>query len=72
MGLWSVPPFFSYMTFYPSWRYHRTEPARIVNDPAEEEALGAGWTDTPAAFDQGIATTPETEPETPKKPTRRR
>lgn len=35
---------------FPSWRFHRTEPARIVNDPIEEEALGDGWADTPAAF----------------------
>lgn len=39
------------MQCFPSWRYHRTEPARIVNDPLELDALGEGWADTPAAFD---------------------
>ena len=37
---------------FPSWRYHRTEPARLVNDPAEDAELGDGWADTPAAFEQ--------------------
>lgn len=36
---------------FPSWRYHRTEPACIVHDPIEDEALGEGWADTPAAFE---------------------
>lgn len=35
---------------YPCWRYHRTEPAVIVNDAVEEAALGDGWADTPAKF----------------------
>lgn len=35
---------------FPTWMYHRTEPARIVQDPAEKEALGEDWADTPAAF----------------------
>jgi hypothetical protein len=38
------------MEFYPSWRFHRTERAVIVADPASDEALGPGWADTPAAF----------------------
>jgi hypothetical protein len=32
---------------YPSWRYHATEPAQVVGSPAEAEALGAGWSETP-------------------------
>ena len=35
---------------YPAWRYHKTEPAVIVNNPDEDAQLGDGWADTPAAF----------------------
>lgn len=35
---------------FPKWLYHATEEPVIVNDPAEEAALGGGWADTPAAF----------------------
>ena len=38
---------------YPSWRHHRTEPARIIDSPDQEEE---GWEDSPAAF--GIETAP--------------
>ncbi len=30
---------------YPTWRYHRSEPPRLINGPDEEP--GAGWSDTP-------------------------
>lgn len=33
---------------FPSWRYHATEKARIVQTPEDEAALGPGWTDSPA------------------------
>ena len=39
-------------TQFPSWRYHRTEPARIVHNADELAELGEGWADTPAAFDE--------------------
>lgn len=45
-------------THYPKWRYHRTLQARIVESEEEDKALGKGWEDTPAAFDE-----PEPEPE---------
>ena len=32
---------------FPKAKYHRTEPARIVQDSREEAALGDGWTDRP-------------------------
>lgn len=32
---------------FPKVKYHRTEPARIVQDSQEEAALGDDWTDTP-------------------------
>lgn len=32
---------------YPTWRYHRTKPAKIVHSPTEEDALGDGWSDSP-------------------------
>jgi len=36
---------------YPKWKYHRTEPAVIVEDPLAEAELGEGWGDRPAAFE---------------------
>lgn len=35
---------------YPSWRYHATKPAVVVNDEDEDSRLGEGWADSPAAF----------------------
>lgn len=35
---------------YPKWLYHRTEAARLVQDPDEQTALGEEWAETPAAF----------------------
>lgn len=46
------------MQEYPKWKYHRAEQAQIVESPAEEEALGPGWADSPAEFEQA----PEPEP----------
>jgi hypothetical protein len=37
---------------FPSCRYHRTAPPIIVHSPEEEAALGEGWADTPAAFQE--------------------
>ena len=34
---------------FPKFKYHATEAPRIVNDPAEEEALGPAWHDTVVA-----------------------
>lgn len=39
------------MQEFPKWMYHRTEPAVIIDDPAEQEALGPDWAEHPAAFD---------------------
>jgi hypothetical protein len=36
--------------YYPAHRYHRTKPFAVVNSPEEEAALGEGWANTPAAF----------------------
>ncbi len=30
---------------YPTWRYHPTEPPRLINGPDEEP--GQGWSDAP-------------------------
>lgn len=38
------------MIEFPKWKYHRTKDAVIVNDKAEELALGPEWEATPAAF----------------------
>jgi len=32
---------------YPAWRYHADQPPRMVDDEAEDAALGAGWFDNP-------------------------
>ena len=32
---------------YPSWRYHASHPARIVQDAAADRLLGDGWSNTP-------------------------
>jgi hypothetical protein len=37
---------------FPSYRFNAAGDMRLVNDPAELEALGEGWADTPAAFEQ--------------------
>lgn len=34
---------------YPSWRYHKSNEAVIINSEAEEKELGKGWTDSPVA-----------------------
>lgn len=39
-------------TIYPAWRYHRELPAKIIQDEAEDKALGPDWAKTPAAFDK--------------------
>lgn len=38
------------MKNYPTWRYHSTENPRVVKSEVEENNLGDGWADTPAAF----------------------
>lgn len=61
---------------YPKWLYHATLSPALVEDPEQEDALGEGWADTPAAF---LQTEPsettievsETTPE-PVKPARTR
>lgn len=32
---------------FPSCRYHKTEPPRMVNSPEEDAALGPGWVHNP-------------------------
>ncbi len=44
---------------YPKFKYHATKAARIVNDDAEEQELGAEWKDSPAEF--GVITCPSVE-----------
>jgi hypothetical protein len=46
------------MTF-PHWYFHLTEPARIVNDPTELEALGPGWVSHPDKLKGGGVITGE-------------
>lgn len=32
---------------YPAWRYHPTEPSRVVTSAEDEAGLGEGWYDHP-------------------------
>lgn len=52
---------------FPSWVYHRSEAARIVEGPEQLAALGPGWTDTPAAF-SAETEIPEAVAEPPAQP----
>jgi hypothetical protein len=36
------------MNQFPKWKYHATEPARVVHDEAAETALGDDWAESPA------------------------
>lgn len=49
------------MSSYPKWVYHRSEPARVVENAIEHLALGDGWVESPADVD----TAPTPEPDTP-------
>ena len=35
------------MADYPAWRYHATQPARIVESVEEDLKLGQGWFNNP-------------------------
>jgi hypothetical protein len=37
----------NYPKFYPAWRYHPTEPSRVVANAEEDADLGEGWFDHP-------------------------
>jgi len=52
---------------FPTWRYHRTLPACIVATPEADEALGAEWADTPAAFDEPEPVEDDLEDDEPEK-----
>jgi hypothetical protein len=56
--------------YYPSWRYHRTEAARIVQNAADDAALGDAWVCSPREFAAQDAAPVAAEPvpdEAPKK-----
>lgn len=40
---------------FPKYVYHRELPPRVVADPDELAALGDGWAETPAAFEDEAA-----------------
>jgi hypothetical protein len=57
--------------FAPTWKYHATLPARLIESQEALDALGPGWEDTPAAH--GVITAPSAEqlvalPQTPPAP----
>jgi hypothetical protein len=45
---------------FPSWRYHKTEPAKVV-DEVEAQLLGPGWFDNQAEADAYVAAVDEDE-----------
>ncbi len=60
---------------YPKWKYSKIEMAKIVNDAAEESALGEGWFDHPVEATEDdlpakVAAKAEKKPQKkkPKKP----
>lgn len=59
-------------TNYPSWRYHRTEPPRLVDSAEEDSALNADeWRRSPADFADAEAPPPlppDAEPAPPPLP----
>lgn len=52
---------------YPKWLYHATQAAVIVNDPAEQEALGEGWQESPVEAPAQAAAPAEPPPKKPRK-----
>lgn len=40
------------MSRYPTWRYHKTEGARLVKSEAEDASLGFEWVNCPSKFPQ--------------------
>jgi hypothetical protein len=55
---------------FPKWKYHGELPARIVNDPEQEAALGDGWVDHPDSLPTDAA--PEESAPVTQKPARNR
>lgn len=47
------------MSQYPKWKYHASQPAKIVQTQQQESALGAGWTDSPATVNDPAHHSPE-------------
>lgn len=43
------------MQEFPKWKYHRSNPACVVDDRKHEISLGDEWEDTPAAFENDPA-----------------
>jgi hypothetical protein len=37
---------------YPSWRYHKSQEPRLVQNAEEDAKLGKEWADSPAAFEE--------------------
>lgn len=37
---------------YPSWRYHKSEAAKIIETPEQDAALGKAWAESPAEFEE--------------------
>ena len=53
---------------FPSWRYHATESACIVQNEAESDALGPGWSNTPGGAPDPVVSPVVDDPAEPKKP----
>lgn len=54
------------MIKFPTWKYHRSNKPKLVNNAEEEEDLGPGWYDSPAdAINVQEAPEPESDPSLP-------
>jgi hypothetical protein len=56
-----VDPSYTYQP-YPAWRYHPDGRSCIVQTPADDDALGEGWADSPTAFETAPVAVPGVEP----------
>jgi hypothetical protein len=54
------------MIEFPKWKYHKNRKAQLVKNAEEEEALGPGWADSPAAFQTKKPAPAEPEYSAPK------
>lgn len=53
---------------YPKWKYHESLEPVVVQSEAEELELGAGWEESPAAFEKKD---PAEQPKAPAKKSRK-
>lgn len=52
---------------FPKWKYHRTQPSRIVGSAEEEAGLGPEWANSPADFTEPAEVPPPPDTDGKKK-----